>query len=231
MKLSEEFYREKLYPLQDGVLKIVRDLQLPFYLTGGTALSRHYLGHRFSDDLDLFVNADENFSADVKQLVNRISDEYTRSKFEIIHDSLVSASEYTRFYVSGYGAELKIDLVNDVAFHYGDFEFDKSLGKLDSWRNILSNKVSALFRFEIKDFIDIWALSRKYEFAWKEIVDEARYKEASVEPAEISNLFRTFPFESLSMIKWAKEFDYSKIKDGFASIAEDIFYGKQNSIG
>ncbi|MGO9481854.1 MAG: nucleotidyl transferase AbiEii/AbiGii toxin family protein, partial [Candidatus Kryptoniota bacterium] len=81
MKLSEEFYREKLYPLQDGVLKIVRDLQLPFYLTGGTALSRHYLGHRFSDDLDLFVNADENFSADVQQLVNRISDEYTRSKF------------------------------------------------------------------------------------------------------------------------------------------------------
>jgi len=28
----------------------------PFYLTGGTALSRGYFNHRYSDDLDLFVN-------------------------------------------------------------------------------------------------------------------------------------------------------------------------------
>ena len=37
------YYREKLYPFQDGILKIVNDLRLPFYLTGGTALSRFYL--------------------------------------------------------------------------------------------------------------------------------------------------------------------------------------------
>lgn len=50
------YYTEKLYPLQDGVMKIVKDLQLPFYLTGGTALSRFYYHHRYSDDLDYFVN-------------------------------------------------------------------------------------------------------------------------------------------------------------------------------
>jgi predicted nucleotidyltransferase component of viral defense system len=32
-----------------------------FYLTGGTALSRAYLNHRYSDDLDFFVNAVNDF--------------------------------------------------------------------------------------------------------------------------------------------------------------------------
>jgi len=32
-----------------------------FYLTGGTALGRHYLKHRYSDDLDLFVNRNNDF--------------------------------------------------------------------------------------------------------------------------------------------------------------------------
>ncbi len=36
---------------------IIRDkkLETPFYLTGGTALSRHYFNHRYSDDIVLFV--------------------------------------------------------------------------------------------------------------------------------------------------------------------------------
>ncbi|MBW7858763.1 MAG: nucleotidyl transferase AbiEii/AbiGii toxin family protein [Leptonema sp. (in: Bacteria)] len=33
-------------------MKCVSDLKLPFFLTGGTALSRFYLNHRYSDDLD-----------------------------------------------------------------------------------------------------------------------------------------------------------------------------------
>ncbi|MFH1146292.1 MAG: nucleotidyl transferase AbiEii/AbiGii toxin family protein [Pseudomonadota bacterium] len=37
-------------------------MALPFYLTGGTALSRHYFAHRYSDNLDLFVNKDPDFN-------------------------------------------------------------------------------------------------------------------------------------------------------------------------
>jgi hypothetical protein len=32
-----------------------------FYLSGGTAASRGYLHHRFSDDLDLFVNTKQDW--------------------------------------------------------------------------------------------------------------------------------------------------------------------------
>ena len=44
------FYFDTLYPLQDRVLNIVKKLDTGFYLTGGTASSRGYLQHRFSDD-------------------------------------------------------------------------------------------------------------------------------------------------------------------------------------
>jgi len=230
MKSSAEFYTEKLYPLQDGVLKIVKDLRLPFYLTGGTALSRHFLHHRFSDDIDLFVNGDDRFSAYVEQVVALLAEKREVLSFGIVHDSIVAAPAYARLIVSGYGAELKIDLVNDIPFHFGEFEFAEPLGMLDSWRNILSNKISALFRFAEKDYVDVWALSKKFEFRWEEILEEARLKEASVDAGEISNLFRSFPFERLDMIKWIEDFDRSTIKEDFKVISEDIFYGKKNSL-
>ena len=50
------FYTTTLYPLQDRVFQVLKALHTPFYLTGGTALSRGYYNHRYSDDLDFFVN-------------------------------------------------------------------------------------------------------------------------------------------------------------------------------
>ena len=52
--MSREFYLDVLYPLQDDILTITRDVETGFYLSGGTAISRGYLNHRFSDDLVFF---------------------------------------------------------------------------------------------------------------------------------------------------------------------------------
>ena len=53
MTSAAEF--EALYDFQDQALALVREVDTEFYLTGGTAASRGYLAHRYSDDLDLFV--------------------------------------------------------------------------------------------------------------------------------------------------------------------------------
>ncbi len=66
--MSEKYYTNDLYPFQDLVLKLIMKVDDRFYLTGGTALGRHYLKHRYSDDLDFFVNREDNF----KQLLNTI---------------------------------------------------------------------------------------------------------------------------------------------------------------
>jgi len=63
-------YRDKIYPLQDRILKVLEELDLDFYLTGGTALSRCYLQHRYSDDLDLFVNGHSAFKNQCKTMIN-----------------------------------------------------------------------------------------------------------------------------------------------------------------
>ena len=51
MNESEAYYEEILYPLQNGVLTTLAACEDPFYLTGGTALHRHYFGFRHSEDL------------------------------------------------------------------------------------------------------------------------------------------------------------------------------------
>jgi len=55
---NTNFYFDILYPMQDQALRVIRSVNTEFYLTGETAASRVYLQHRFSDDLDLFVNDD-----------------------------------------------------------------------------------------------------------------------------------------------------------------------------
>jgi len=57
--LPAEYYDKLLYPLQDKVIPAFQDS--PFYLTDGTALSRGYYNHRYSDDLDYFVNDHPDF--------------------------------------------------------------------------------------------------------------------------------------------------------------------------
>ncbi|MCL5268724.1 MAG: nucleotidyl transferase AbiEii/AbiGii toxin family protein [Bacteroidetes bacterium] len=230
MRHTAEYYGEKLHPLQDGVLKIKRDLKLPLYLTGGTALSRHYLNHRFSDDLDLFVNQDNRFQFYIETFLSFLTSEEPHLPFRIDFGRVKRADAFAQLYVFNSACELKIDFVNDLPAHFGNLEADLKLGPVDSIQNILSNKVSALFRFEPRDYVDVWAISKRYEYSWEEILLQAKHKEGAVDAGEASELFETFPFERLDEINWIEGFDYSQIKEDFAAIAEDIFYGNKNSL-
>lgn len=56
--MSESFYQNNLYPLQDEVLGLVKESGADFYLTGGTALSRCHLHHRYSDSIEFIQKND-----------------------------------------------------------------------------------------------------------------------------------------------------------------------------
>lgn len=71
--MEKEHYFSFLYPLQDRVLKLVGSVETNFYLTGGTAASRGYLQHRFSDDLDFFTNDDSEFSLWTERVIQALS--------------------------------------------------------------------------------------------------------------------------------------------------------------
>lgn len=111
------------------------------YLTGGTALSRHYLHHRFSDDLDLFVDNDQQFPLYVEQVFDALEREQTKSGFAVDHSKKIKRESFAQIFVmKENGVRLKIDVVNDISTHFGEFVMHSSLGRVDSWRNILSNK-------------------------------------------------------------------------------------------
>ena len=67
--VDHDYYFDTLYPLQDEVLAVLAGLETGFYLTGGTAASRLYLQHRFSDDLDFFVNDQPEFILWAERLI------------------------------------------------------------------------------------------------------------------------------------------------------------------
>jgi len=135
-----------------------------------------------------------------------------------------------QLFISKDDLELKIDLVNDVAPHYGEFLFDNTLGKIDSLRNILSNKFSALYRFEPKDIADIWIICKNYKCNFKEIIAEAKNKEAGVDPLSIFEILSSFPIDKLNLIKWIRKPDPLKLINDLSNIAEDIFNGRENSL-
>lgn len=233
MNSYDQYYLERLYPLQDGVMSIINKLNTPFFLTGGTALGRHYKHHRFSDDLDLFVNADPRYHEWVESVLESLY-EAERNKILTIDRATVRRfQDFSQIFVSQFNNSdclLKIDFVNDVAPHYGKFELHQQLGSIDSWRNILSNKISALFRFEPKDITDLWILAIAKEFSWNEIIEEAKTKEAGVDPEIVYNILRSFPIDKLDIIRWVQKPNYILFKENINRMADDIFYGRNNSL-
>ena len=146
--MREKYYLETLYPFQDEILKIIENIGSDFYLTGGTALSRCYLKHRFSDDLDFFVNDHKDFKIQCRTIIKALRKYW-------ICDVTATSDTFVRVFLKNRETTLKIDFVNDVPFHFGNILAMPLFHRVDSWRNILSNKLCALSRMEVKDVADI----------------------------------------------------------------------------
>jgi predicted nucleotidyltransferase component of viral defense system len=149
---NPDYYFDILYPFQDLVLKEIQRADTPFYLTGGTAASRGYLNHRFSDDLDLFVNDDDHFGLWAERIIQTL---VHQGSWKIRVDQ--KEERFVRLGVVAPDLVLKVEMVNDVPARVGAVLVHPVLGRLDTTRNILANKVTALLdREEPKDFADIW---------------------------------------------------------------------------
>jgi len=84
-----------------------------FYLTGGTALSRFYLHHRFSEDLDFFADNISNYSDEVLRIRQLLSE-----VINVSEDKLLQYESFSRIWISN-GTELKIEVVNDTGKRWG----------------------------------------------------------------------------------------------------------------
>ncbi|MCS7053972.1 MAG: nucleotidyl transferase AbiEii/AbiGii toxin family protein [Ignavibacterium sp.] len=208
----------------------MKKLNLPFYLTGGTALSRAYFNHRYSDDIDLFVNNDSEFNKYVEKFYQALISHQKIGDFEIDYQKIIKTEFNCQFFIKKNEFTLKIDLVNDIAPYYGETIIHPVLLRVDNLRNILSNKFTALLRYEVKDIVDIWIICKNYKFNYKEIISEAKTKEAGLDPIILYEIISSFPISKLNLIKWTKKPDYEKIREDIKKIAEDLLIGRDNSL-
>jgi len=144
---------------------------------------------------------------------------------------LGTASEsFLRITVLKDEVSLKIDFVNDVIYHYGDFAAAHFFHKIDSWRNILSNKLCAVSRLEPKDIADLLFIAKKFAFEWSDIMEEAKSKDLWVEPLSVSRIIEEFPIDLFDSVKWVTPVAKKKLSHALHQMHDDIFYGHSNSL-
>jgi len=221
--MQKEYYQNNLYPLQDMVMDLMGGLSNEFYLTGGTALSRYFLNHRYSDDLDFFTNRDEGFRINSDAFISLLKRNFENVKVEL------ASIDFIRLIIKQYNIELKIELINDVAYHFNGLHQYKC--KVDNWQNILSNKITAISRNSPKDFADILFIAQKFYFNWIDIFDQAKEKDTWVNELEIASIIDEFQTNRLKDVKWVNEyFDFTEFEKYFKLIAKDILRGGDNSL-
>ena len=214
-----------MYKLQDEVLLLLKDQLSVFYLTGGTALSRYYLNHRYSEDLDFFCHEQGVF----EQSVNKIAHTLARSKFLKKQDMQISET-YARYYV-GPMSELKIDFVYESVEHIGAFKKVQGIN-IDNPQNILANKICCILgRDEPKDVYDIVSLAQAHSFNWKEMILAAKEKQV-LDEMDFAIRLEEFPVQLLENINWVfSEINIQDFEKALNQIIRDILLGGDNSLG
>lgn len=215
---------QELYSLQDRVLDVLRAQLQRFYLTGGTALGRFYLNHRYSDDLDFFIDRTSDFPLIINDIYNTL-----RSNFNLNEDLTLRADTYVRVWIDE-GLPLKIDFVNEVPERWGGFNLRKGIN-LDNPANILANKLGAVVsRDEPKDVFDIMIISENYSFNWMDAYKQAMKKQL-INETDIAMRLSSFPVSWFAGKAWIKQkIDPIICEEKLNIIADDLLCGKDNSL-
>jgi predicted nucleotidyltransferase component of viral defense system len=188
----------QLYPFQNRVLYLLTTLDTGFYLTGGTALSRGFLNHRLSEDLDFFVNDDNRFPLWADRVIRALAG-FNRWHLEIT----TREERFVRMNLVEEQVNLKIDLINDVPSRLGAPTAHPVLGKLDTPENILANKVTAVLdRTAPKDLADIWGLCCVMELSLDNAITGAQGKAAGVFPVDLARVLCSVTRTDWEQVQW-----------------------------
>jgi hypothetical protein len=212
------YYFDTLYPLQNEVLALLAELDTGFYLTGGTAASRLYLHHRFSDDLDLFVNDQPEFNLWAERLIQALEQRPSWTLHVLNKDE-----RFIRLVVQQGETPLKIELINDVPAHIGQIQDDPILGRVDSAENILANKVTAVLgREEPKDLADIWGFCRQMGLSLDTALEDARSKAAGIFAPDLARALYSVSLTDWQAMRWISPPDADQFMGDLRQIAEEL---------
>jgi len=183
-----------------------------FYLTGGTALSAFYLGHRYSEDLDFFsenevdmINIDSAVNALKKDTGAKKVDfeqSYNRNLFFFHFDKMILKTEFTYFPFSrieknGIECGISIDSLIDIAV----------------------NKLFTIYqRSAARDYIDLYFICKEKKWKIGELIKKAKLKfDWHIDPLQLGTQF----------IKSAKVEDYPKMIKSVSAKEWRLFFSRE----
>jgi hypothetical protein len=142
----------RLSRLQREILDAFFKRETRFFLTGGAALAGFHLGHRATEDLDLFATS--NLLENGEGVLSAVADDIGG-----FLEKIITSPDFRRFLVKRGKEGVVVDLVFDRSAQ-GVLEKQK-FGNIsvDPPEEILANKLCAvLSRSELRDLVDILAL-------------------------------------------------------------------------
>jgi len=169
----------RLSSFQRDVVRAFFARERRFFLTGGGALVGFYLGHRETEDIDLFATQavlEEGLqvlavaAADLGASIERLAEH------PHIKRSLIRRGEET----------LKVELVFETATQWFPEKREIDGILVDPPEEILANKLCTLLsRAEIRDLVDVLALERQ-GFRIEDALPAAMKKDGGLTPAQLA---------------------------------------------
>ena len=150
-----------------------------FFLTGGGALVGFHLGHRQTQDLDLFTTEDQ-IEAGIAALTA------TARGMGASIEALQTAPDFRRYLLRRREETLVVDLVRDLAPQlYSEKQVIGGI-RVDPPEEILANKLCTLLsRAEIRDLVDVRALEQA-GFPVERYFEAATRKDGGLTPGQLA---------------------------------------------
>jgi predicted nucleotidyltransferase component of viral defense system len=162
-----------LTPLQQDFLRLFASLpdQEHFYLTGGTALSAFYIGHRLSFDLDLFT-AEADLVLPLSRQVETVC---PGNGFGV--RVIRRFATFVEFQLSRADEHLRVDLTQDTPFRFAPALLSRYGVWINDFQDLKVEKLLACYygRAEPRDALDLYFILRQE--AWHPLLEMAAQKD------------------------------------------------------
>lgn len=225
-----------IYQEQDRILLALKKIRpFPYVLSGGTALSRFYFHHRFSEDLDFFCE-EINFSFEkIEKVATLLRKQGITCELAIRSD--LPGHLKAVAYSMGDGIQIKVDFLEDpFTGMWNPIKNKTDTGvvcRIDTLDQIYYRKIFSLMEQwhksrkirRIKDLVDLYALHRYHRTIEKTVVF---YRKNHVPIDEekliviLGSLRKEEIIRGFENISNLKGFDLTQVYDGLKRAGDNL---------